>query len=97
MTCTSLSHIAMTAQELEAFKNVVKLSFDAFKAVNHPKHFDCFINDIVQIVQLGCNTIVQAVPQVSLSLFSEECDKLDRFMREADWYNRYKKVYIEKW
>ena len=96
MTSISLSQLAMTAQELEAFKNVVQLSFDAFKIVNYPRHFDCFINDIVQIVQLGCSTVVQAIPQMSLHLFSEECDKLDRFMREADWFLRYQKIQVEQ-
>ena len=97
MTSTSLSQLAMTAQELEAFKNVVQLSFDAFKLVNYPSHFNCFINDIVQIVQMGCITVVQAIPQMSLYPFSEECDKLDRFLREAAWFTQYKKIQIEKW
>ncbi len=86
----SVNHIVLTPQELTALINVIKLSFEAFKAEDYPIFYDCFLMNIYHMVQLGSAAVTSATPKVSLREFSYEIDQLAGFMREIGTISYYK-------
>ncbi len=78
----SLPHFTLLPKELAALNNVLKLSFEAFKAGGYPPYFECFLSALLQIIQLGSAAIMHAAPKVSIHQFSLEIDELADFLRE---------------
>ena len=83
MAYSILSYIRLSAQELTALSNVIRLSFEAFEIVNYPIYFDAFVTAIIQIINLGSAAVLQAAPKISYSEFSIEVDKLAGFIKEV--------------
>lgn len=88
----SLKHIVLSSQELTAINNIIKMSCDAFKAINYPIYYDCFLMNIYNLTQLGCAAATSACPTISINEFSAELDKLAGFMREIGTINYYKRL-----
>ncbi len=79
---SSLQQVNLQPQELIAFSNIVKLSFEAFEAGEYPLFFEPFLTAILQIVHLGSAAVIVAAPKASINKFSKEVDKLASFLRD---------------